>query len=96
VKLNGKTITDLAHQVRGCALCQASASVIAEAVIGRELAAAREGRDALQSLLTGTEPAAPWQGLGIFAPVRKHKSRHDCVRLPFDALDRALAEATKR
>jgi NifU-like protein involved in Fe-S cluster formation len=26
----------------------------------------------------------------VFAPVHAHKSRHDCVLLPFEALTRAL------
>ena len=34
-----------------------------------------------------------WPELGAFAPVHAHKSRHDCVLLPFEALTRALAEA---
>ena len=47
------------------------------------------------------DPAAGdglWPELGAFAPVHAHKSRHDCVLLPFEALTEALdqAEAASR
>jgi nitrogen fixation NifU-like protein len=32
----------------------------------------------------------PWPELAAFAPVHAHKSRHDCVLLPFAALTQAL------
>lgn len=92
LKLAGGSIAAIGHQVRGCALCQASASVIASTAVGRTPASVLAGRDALRSVLGGGEAAAPWSDLGIFAPVRRHKSRHDCVLLPFEALSRALAQ----
>ncbi len=93
LKLSGGVIAAIGHQVRGCALCQASASVIASTAIGQKPAAALAGRESLRAMLGGGEASAPWAALGIFAPVRRHKSRHDCVLLPFDALARALAQA---
>lgn len=91
---NGR-IAGIGHQVRGCALCQASAAVIAATVIGQPPEMATSGRAALDSLLKGGTAAAPWQELAIFAPVQRHKSRQDCVRLPFTALEQALAQAAK-
>lgn len=90
VKIADGRIADVTHHVRGCALCQASASVMAEAAIGQEAAAAAAGRVAAKSVLTGEPAASPWTGLEIFAPVRRHKSRFDCVLLPFEALAQAL------
>jgi nitrogen fixation NifU-like protein len=95
VKFDGDRIADLAHKVRGCALCQASASVLAEVVVGQTAASARKGREALKAMFGGGMPDAVWQSLSIFAPVRAHKSRQDCVRLPFDALDQAFVKAGK-
>lgn len=92
IKLAGATIGELKHQVRGCALCQASASVMADIVIGRTQAEARNGGVALKAFLTGDALPPLWGRLDIFAPVRGHKSRHDCVKLPFEALDRALSQ----
>ena len=93
VTLDDGAIKAVAHQVRGCALCQASAAVIATASIGQTPDAALAGRETLKAVLKGGSAAAPWADLGIFAPVQRHKSRHDCVLLPFEALAQALAQA---
>ena len=94
VTLADGRITDIAHQVRGCALCQASASVLAAAAIGQTAAGLQAARDRLKAMLGGGEtPEAPWQELEIFTPVRRYKSRHECVILPFDALTQALGQA---
>lgn len=93
LKLAADRIADIRHHVRGCALCQASASLLAENVAGKNINEARAGRAAVQALFAGETPAPAWSGLEIFAPVRSHRSRQDCVRLPFEALERALAEA---
>lgn len=93
VALDNGTIKAVGHQVRGCALCQASASVIATVAIGQTPDAANAGRDTLKAVLTGGSAVPPWNDLGIFAPVQRHKSRHDCVLLPFEALAQALSQA---
>lgn len=90
LKLSDGMIAAVGHQVRGCALCQASASVIAATAVGQRPEAALAGRNTLREVLGGKDAEAPWADLGIFAPVRRHKSRHDCVLLPFEALARAL------
>lgn len=85
----------VAHRVRGCLLCEAAASVIganAPGASGAEIAAARDAVTAL--LKDGAEiPSDSWSDLAIFHPVSDHKSRHYCVLLPFEALDKALQEA---
>lgn len=95
VRLENGTIAAIGHQVRGCALCQASAAVIAATIVGQAPAAADAGRQALDTVLKGGTAPPPWQELGIFAPVQRHKSRQDCLRLPFTALEQALAEAAR-
>jgi nitrogen fixation NifU-like protein len=83
------------HQVRGCLLCQAAAAVIAARAPG-ETAAALRGIAARLDLAIRKDPSATdglWPELGAFAPVRAHKSRHDCVLLPFAALTEALDQA---
>ena len=91
LKLDGDRITDVRHHVRGCALCQASASLLADAAIGQTAPSIKVARDQLKSMLGGSDaPGTPWQELGIFMPVRRYKSRHECVLLPFDALSQAL------
>lgn len=94
IKLDGGRIADISHHVRGCALCQASASVIAAAAIGQTAHDVDTVRAQLRAMLGGGDaPSAPWQDLGIFTPVRRYKSRHECVILPFEALSQALGQA---
>ena len=85
----------LAHQVRGCLLCEASASLLGRAAVGAtpaEVAAARSGAAAM--LATGAPPPREaWAELELFRPAHEVKSRHRCVLLPFEALGEALAEA---
>lgn len=93
LKLAGDKIADIAHHVRGCALCQASASVLAAAAVGQTAADLQATRERLKAMLGGSDtPGAPWQELGIFTPVRRYKSRHECVLLPFDAVTQALSQ----
>ena len=82
-------IAELAHKVRGCALCEASAAALTPRAIGHTATQVAELRREIDSVLTGES-----QGTGdfaAFAPVAEHKSRRDCVTLPFEALRAALA-----
>jgi nitrogen fixation protein NifU and related proteins len=96
----GGRVSTLRHQVRGCLLCQAAAAVIGARAPGQSAAALRDTAERLRRLMTegpgpGTDgaPDGLWPELAAFAPVHRHKSRHDCVMLPFIALGRALAQA---
>jgi NifU-like protein involved in Fe-S cluster formation len=80
------------HKIRGCLLCQAAAAVIAARAPGETPAALHRTAERL-GLAIRKDPAAAeglWPELGAFAPVHAHRSRHDCVLLPFEALTRAL------
>jgi nitrogen fixation NifU-like protein len=90
VRLENGRIAEIAHQVRGCLLCQASASALASVAIGKdagEVAAIRH--DAERAL--GREQGTATDPFDAFAPVAAHKSRQDCVLLPFEALKDALS-----
>jgi nitrogen fixation protein NifU and related proteins len=98
--LEGGRVGTLGHQVRGCLLCQAAAAVIGARAPGQTAAALRENTERLRQLIVdgsdapdGTAVDGLWPELAAFAPVHRHKSRHDCVLLPFAALDRALDQA---
>lgn len=93
-------VSALGHQVRGCLLCQAAAAVIGARAPGQTAAALHENTERLRRLIVDGSDAAGaaageglWPELTAFAPVRRHKSRHDCVLLPFTALGRALQQA---
>ena len=63
---------------------QASAAALARVLDGKPAAATlAEAQAAVESVLAGGSAPAPWDA---FAPVARHKSRHDCVKLPFSAV----------
>ena len=85
----------IGHKVRGCLLCQAAAAVIALRAPGETPAALAEVAARLDEAVRkgGAARDERWPELRAFAPVHPHRSRHDCVLLPFAALTQALAEA---
>lgn len=90
-----RRIVAVAHRTRGCALCQAAANAMANAAPGHTAASVRAAADTLRRMLAedGAAPDGDWAELGVFAPVRRHRSRHTCVLLPFTALSDALEHA---
>jgi nitrogen fixation NifU-like protein len=90
VKLDGGKITEIAHQVRGCLLCQASASALSSLAIGKDAAGVAEIRHDAERAL-GREQGAAHEPYAAFAPVAAHKSRQECVLLPLEALKDALS-----
>ena len=90
VRLDGDgRIAEIAQQVRGCLLCQASASALASVAVGRD----RTGIEALRhdaEKAIGREAGVANDPFAAFTPVSSHKSRHECVLLPFEALQDAL------
>lgn len=96
LKLRAGTIDALAVRVRGCLLCEAAGSLIAQVMAGTAAPAATEGRAAATALLAGESaaPRGPWVDLAVFTPVASVPSRHRCVLLPFEALCEAIAHRT--
>lgn len=90
-------IRAIGYETRGCLLCRAAMALIEREVSGLAMTRVSAAHAELAALLRG-ELAAPtvWPDLGIFAPVRGHRSRHGCVLLPFQALDAALNKARQR
>ena len=83
-------IAEIGHQVRGCLLCQASASALASVAIGRDAAGIAELRHDAERAL-GREPGETHEPFDAFTPVAAHKSRQECVLLPLEALKDALS-----
>ena len=83
-------ITEIAHQVRGCLLCQASASALSSLAIGKDAGGIAEIRHDAERAL-GREQGAAHEPYAAFAPVAAHKSRQECVLLPLEALKDALS-----
>jgi nitrogen fixation NifU-like protein len=85
-------VLEVGHRVRGCLLCQAATAVIAARSPGEPPAALRAVARELGEAIATTPGRAGrhWSELAAFAPVQPHKSRHECVLLPFEVLTRAL------
>ncbi len=102
-KLCGSTVTvDLdmqdgrvsrfAHDVKACALGQASSSIMARHIVGRT-------GDELRLLLAqvtamlkeqGPPPGPPWEDVAVLEPVRAYKARHASTLLTFEAVVEAV------
>ena len=83
-------IAEIAHQVRGCLLCQASAAALASTAVGRDATGVAELRHDAERAI-GRESGKAHEPFDAFEPVANHKSRHECVLLPFEALKEALS-----
>jgi NifU-like protein involved in Fe-S cluster formation len=92
VKMNGDAVADFAHEVKACALGQASSSIMARHVIGAKPAELRELRDTVRKMLkeNGPPPTGKWADISVLEPVRDYKARHASTLLTFDAVVAAL------
>jgi NifU-like protein involved in Fe-S cluster formation len=98
LKVDGGTVTDFAHEVKACALGQASSSIMARLVVGSTDEELRLVREAMRRMLK--EGAAPpegrWEDLRVLEPVRDYKARHASTLLTFDAVVNALDQIAAR
>ena len=92
---DGEVVTDFAHDVKACALGQASSSIMGRHVVGSTAAELREVRDAMRRMLreNGPVPTGKWADLAALEPVRDFKARHASTLLTFDAVIEALDQA---
>ena len=93
--LDGERIADFAHEVKACALGQASSSVLARAVIGASAAEIRAAREAVRAMLKdgAPPPEGRFADMKYLEPVRDYKARHASTLLPFDATIAAIEKA---
>jgi NifU-like protein involved in Fe-S cluster formation len=98
MKLEGNVVTAFAHEVKACALGQASSSIMGRNIIGATIAELREVRDAASRLLRadGEPPQGKWGDLKVLEPLRDYKARHASILLTFDAVVDALDQVESR
>ena len=100
LKMDGDTVTDFSHQVKACALGQASSSIMARNVIGSKADELRDLREAVRRMLkeNGAPPSGKWADIAVLEPVRDYKARHASTMLTFDAVTAAIdqIEAKRR
>jgi NifU-like protein involved in Fe-S cluster formation len=95
LKMDGDTVTDFAHEVKACALGQASSSIMASHVVGATAAELRRLREDVRKMLkeNGAPPAdAKWGDVAVLEPVRDYKARHASTLLTFDAVVDAIGQ----
>jgi NifU-like protein involved in Fe-S cluster formation len=90
--VEGDVVTDFAHDVKACALGQASSSIMARHVVGSTAEELRSVRAAMRRMLKegGEAPSGKWEDLRVLEPVREFKARHASTLLTFDAVVEAL------
>jgi NifU-like protein involved in Fe-S cluster formation len=95
LKMDGDTVTDFAHEVKACALGQASSSIMARHIVGSKASELRALREGVRKMLkeNGSPPAnGKWADIAVLEPVRNYKARHASTLLTFDAVVDAIGQ----
>jgi len=94
LKVEHGRICDYAHDVKACALGQASSSIVAAHIINATIDEMRQVRLEMQKMLKegGPPPKGRFADLQYLEPVRNHKARHASTLLVFDAVVDALTQ----
>lgn len=97
LRLEDGRIADIAFHGQGCAICIASASMMTEAVLGRDIDTARALQARFRAVLTGqAEPEGAQLGkLVSLSGVSRYPSRIKCALLGWHALMHAIGETAE-
>ncbi|MBW9087489.1 iron-sulfur cluster assembly scaffold protein [Rhizobium wenxiniae] len=92
LKLDGGVVTDFSHEVRACALGQASSAVMALHVVGATASELRQARLDMLAMLKdgGVGPSGRFEDMRYLKPVKDYKARHASTMLTFDAVVDAI------
>jgi NifU-like protein involved in Fe-S cluster formation len=88
VAMANGVVSDFGHEVKACALGQASSSIMARHVVGSTPEELRQVRSQMYAMLkeNGPPPQGKWADLEALMPVRDFKARHASTLLTFDAV----------
>jgi NifU-like protein involved in Fe-S cluster formation len=94
LKMDGPIVIDFAHEVKACALGQASSSIMARHIVGSTSSELRELRETVRKMLkeNGSPPQGKWEDIALLEPVRDYKARHASTMLTFDAVVDAIGQ----
>jgi NifU-like protein involved in Fe-S cluster formation len=98
LRMEGDVVTDFAHEVKACALGQASSSIMASHVVGAAAGELRAVRETMRKMLkeNGPPPEGRFADLQFLEPVRDYKARHASTMLTFDAVVDAIGQIEAR
>jgi len=88
LKMRRGHITDFAQEIQACALGQASASIVAQHIIGRKSAELKTLYQTVTNMLQalGPPPQGCFADFAILQPVKDYKARHGAVLLVLEAI----------
>jgi len=91
---NGR-IASFAQDVKACALGQAAAAILGQAVLGRSFLELTAAEAELRAMLQdgGPVPATPFEGYEVLLPAREYKNRHASIFLSLEAATAAMTDA---
>lgn len=98
IRMDGDVIADFAHEVKACALGQASSAIMAENVVGASASELRAVRETMLKMLkeNGPPPEGRFADLKYLEPVRDYKARHASTMLTFDAVVDAIGQVERK
>lgn len=98
LNIENGVVSDFAHDVKACALGQASSSIMARHVIGATAQELRDVRDRMFKMLkeNGAPPEGRFEDLKFLEPVRDYRARHNSTMLTFDAVVDCLDQIEKK
>jgi SUF system NifU family Fe-S assembly protein len=94
LKLDGDRVSDFAHEVKACALGQASSSIMARHVVGATVDEIRKAREDMLAMLKadGEGPSGRFEDMRFLKPVKDYKARHASTMLTYDAVVDAIGQ----
>ncbi|MFB2553274.1 iron-sulfur cluster assembly scaffold protein [Ensifer soli] len=98
LKMRDGVVTGFSHEVKACALGQASSSILARHIVGARAEDVRAARSAMLSMLKegGEGPSGRFEDMRALLPVRDYKARHASTMLTFDAVVDAIGQIEDR
>jgi NifU-like protein involved in Fe-S cluster formation len=98
IRMDNNIVVDFAHDVKACALGQASSSIMAQHIVGSSAAELRKVREEMRAMLQehAAPPTGRFEELRFLEPVRDYKARHASTMLTFDAVVDAIGQVEAR
>ncbi len=91
-------VTDFAHEVKACALGQASSAIMARHIIGASCEELKALKKIMHEMLKeeGPPPEGRFEECRYLTPIRDYKARHASTLLTFDAVVDAIKQIEMR
>ena len=98
IRMEGDRVVEFAHDVKACALGQASSAIMAQHVVGATVDELRAVRETMLKMLkdNGAPPECRFEDLKYLEPVRDYKARHASTMLTFDAVVDAIGQVERK